>query len=90
MIKISVIIPAYNVEAYIRQCIDSVIGQSLKEIEIIIIDDGSPDNCGVIIDDYAKNDDRIHPIHKANGGVSSARNAGLAVASGKYCLWRLY
>lgn len=84
MIKISVIIPAYNVEAYIRQCIDSVIGQSLKEIEIIIIDDGSPDNCGVIIDDYAKNDDRIHPIHKANGGVSSARNAGLAVASGKY------
>lgn len=82
--KISIIVPIYNVEKYIRKCIDSILQQEYKNIEVILVDDGSLDNSGKIIDEYKKNDDRILVIHKENGGVSSARNAGINAASGKY------
>lgn len=81
---ISIIIPVYNVEKYLRRCIDSVIKQSYKNLEIILVDDGSPDNSGPICDEYAKKDVRIRVIHKANGGLSDARNAGLDIATGEY------
>ena len=83
-IAVSVIVPIYNVEKYIRQCIDSIIGQTLRDIEIILVDDGSPDNCPSIVDEYAVRDKRIIVIHKKNGGVSAARNDGLDVAKGEY------
>ncbi|WP_413854238.1 glycosyltransferase family 2 protein [Candidatus Ruminimicrobium bovinum] len=81
---ISVIIPVYNVEKYLSRCIDSVINQTYKNLEIILIDDGSTDNSGKICDEYAIKDNRIKVIHKQNGGVSSARNIGLDVAKGNY------
>ena len=84
MEKVSVIIPVYNVEKYICKCLDSVLNQTYKNIEIILVDDGSLDGSGKICDDYAKKDDRIKVIHKENGGLSSARNAGLDVISGKF------
>ncbi|MFZ7942505.1 glycosyltransferase [Neobacillus sp. 19] len=84
MTKISVIVPMYKVEKHIKKCIENLKNQSLKDIEIIIVDDGSPDNCGKIADDYAETDKRIRVIHKENGGVSSARNAGIKVARGEY------
>ena len=77
MVKISVIVPVYNAEAYICRCVDSILGQSFSDFELILIDDGSPDNCGVICDDYAKKDSRIRVIHQENGGLSAARNAGI-------------
>ena len=82
--KISIIVPVYKVEKWIHQCIDSLINQTLKDIEIICIDDGSPDNCGKILDNYAKQDDRITVIHQKNKGVSSARNAGIDKSKGEY------
>jgi len=81
---ISVIIPVYNVEQYLRQCIDSVINQTYKNLEIILIDDASTDNCGKICDEYALKNNRIIVIHKQNEGVSSARNVGLKIAKGDY------
>lgn len=81
---ISVIVPVYKVEEYLKKCIDSIINQTYKKLEIILVDDGSPDSCPQICDQYAKLDDRIKVIHKTNGGLSDARNAGMAVASGKY------
>ncbi len=81
---ISVIIPVYKVEEYLPACIDSILAQTYQNLEIILIDDGSPDNCGKICDGYAEKDSRIKVIHKENGGVSSARNAGLDAASGEY------
>lgn len=81
---ISVIIPVYEVEQYLRRCVDSVINQTYKNLEIILVDDGSPDNCGKICDEYAVKDSRIKVIHKENGGLSSARNAGIDVAQGAY------
>lgn len=81
---ISVIIPVYEVEAYLHKCIDSVIGQTYRELEIILVDDGSPDNCGDVCDEYAAVDSRIKVIHKQNGGLSDARNAGLDAASGEF------
>ena len=81
---ISVIVPVYKVEEYLNRCVDSIINQTYKNLEIILVDDGSPDNCGKICDDYAKHDKRIKVIHKKNGGLSDARNAGLSVAKGKY------
>lgn len=83
-IKVSVIIPIYNVELYLKRCVNSVINQTLKELEIILVDDGSFDNCPHLCDELAKNDNRIIVIHKKNGGLSSARNAGLKIAKGKY------
>ncbi|GHT32932.1 hypothetical protein FACS1894214_4880 [Planctomycetales bacterium] len=87
MPKISVIIPVYKVEQYLRQCLDSVIAQTFKDIEIICVDDGSPDNCPQILEEYAANDFRIRVIHKENGGLSSARNAALPYVTGKYILF---
>ncbi len=84
MHKISIIIPIYNVEKYLSKCIDSLLNQTYKNIEIILVDDDSPDSCPEICDKYAKQDKRIVVIHKKNGGVSSARNEGLRVASGDY------
>ena len=81
---ISVIVPVYKVEPYLRKCVDSIINQTYKNLEIILVDDGSPDNCGVICDEYAAQDSRIRVIHKENGGVSSARNAGLDICTGDY------
>ncbi|WP_049945684.1 glycosyltransferase [Butyrivibrio sp. LC3010] len=81
---ISVIVPVYKVEKYINKCIDSILEQSYSELDIILVDDGSPDNCGVICDDYAKRDKRIRVIHKKNGGLSSARNAALNDLKGKW------
>ena len=83
-ILVSVIVPVYKAEKCLRKCVDSIINQSQRNIEILLINDGSPDNSGAIIDEYAKNDDRVKVIHKKNGGVASARNAGLKVATGRY------
>ena len=80
----SIIVPIYNVEKYIRNCIDSVLGQSCTDFELILVNDGSPDNCPKICDEYASKDDRIKVIHKENGGLVSARQAGVKVANGEY------
>ena len=81
---ISIIIPAYNIENYIAKCLDSLLNQTYKNIEIIVVDDGSSDNTGKVIDDYSSKYDNIKVIHKKNAGVSSARNSGIEVASGDY------
>ena len=85
--KFSLIIPVYNVEEYLKECIDSVLSQTYTNIEIILVDDGSPDNCPQICDEYAKRDSRIRVIHKANGGLSDARNAGMRIATGDYVMF---
>ena len=82
--KISVIVPVYKVEPYLRKCLDSIVGQTYRNLEIILVDDGSPDNCGAICDDYAAGDGRIKVIHQLNGGLSSARNAALEITTGDY------
>ena len=82
--KVSVIIPIYNVEPYLRQCLDSVVNQSYKNLEIILIDDGSLDNCGAICDEYAAADERIVVVHKKNEGVSAARNMGIDMSHGNW------
>ena len=84
MPKISVIVPVYNVEQYLPQCLDSIINQTYKNLEIICVDDGSPDNSGKILDEYAKKDKRIKVIHQENGGLSVARNTGLDNATGEW------
>lgn len=84
MDKISIIIPAYNVEKYIEKCLNSVIDQTYKNLEIILVDDGSTDNTGNICDEFEKKDERIKVIHKPNGGLSAARNSGIEIATGKY------
>lgn len=81
---ISVIVPVYNVEKYLHRCIDSIIHQTYQNLEIILIDDGSPDNCGNICDEYAHKDRRIKVVHKENGGLSDARNVGIENATGMY------
>ena len=81
---ISVIVPVYKVETYLKKCIDSILAQTYQNLEIILVDDGSPDRCGEICDGYAKLDSRIVVIHKENGGLSDARNAGLDICKGKY------
>ena len=87
MIRFSVIIPVFRVENYLRQCVDSVLNQTFNNFEIILVDDGSPDNSPAICDEYVQKDKRVHVIHKINGGLSSARNAGLTVAQGEYVLF---
>ncbi len=82
--KVSVIVPIYKVEKYLNKCVESIINQTYSNLEIILVDDGSPDNCPTLCDGFAKNDSRIKVIHKKNAGVSSARNAGMKVATGKY------
>lgn len=81
---ISVIVPVYRVEAYLDRCIQSILNQTYKNLEIILVDDGSPDNSGKICDQYAEIDDRIKVIHKENGGLSDARNTGIDIATGDY------
>ena len=83
-IKVSVIVPVYNVEKYLEECVNSLIGQTLKEIEILLIDDGSTDSSGDICDRYAEKHDNIRVIHKSNGGLGDARNVGFSKANGKY------
>lgn len=85
--KFSIIIPIYKVEQYLRQCIDSVLAQTYTDFEVILVDDGSPDGCPAICDEYANRDSRIMVIHKPNGGLSDARNSGLEAASGEYVLF---
>ena len=87
MVKFSVVVPVYNVEKYIGFCIESLQKQTLKEIEIILVDDGSPDKSGEICDLYAAKDARIIVIHKKNGGVSAARNDGMDIAKGEYIIF---
>ena len=81
---ISVIVPIYKVEKYLRKCIESILSQTYTNLEIILVDDGSPDKCGEICDEYEKRDSRIKVIHKKNGGLSDARNAGLDIMAGNY------
>lgn len=84
--RYSIVVPIYKVEAYLHECIDSVLSQSFEDFELILVDDGSPDNCPVICDSYAKQDKRVKCVHKKNGGLVSARKAGLEIASGEYVL----
>ncbi len=81
---LSIIVPVYKVEPYIHQCVDSILAQTFADFELILVDDGSPDNCPRICDEYAELDPRVKVIHKANGGLVSARKAGLRAARGKY------
>jgi len=87
MNDISVIVPVYNVEKYLEKCIDSILSQTFKNFEVILVDDGSMDRCGIICDNYEKLDNRVKVIHKTNGGLSSARNSGLEIASGEYVVF---
>ena len=81
---ISIIVPVYRVESYLSRCVDSLLAQTYQNLEIILVDDGSPDQCPQICEDYAKKEERIHVIHQENRGLSGARNAGIDVATGEY------
>ena len=81
---VSLIVPVFNVEAYLHRCIESMLNQAYSNFELILIDDGSSDKCSYICDEYAQKDIRIRVIHKCNGGQSSARNAGLEICRGEY------
>ena len=81
---ITIIVPVYKVEKYLDRCVQSIVDQTYTNLEIILVDDGSPDNCPKMCDEWAKKDKRIKVIHKQNGGLSDARNAGLEKAKGKY------
>lgn len=84
---ISVIIPVYKVEPYLDRCVESVLQQSYRKLEVLLVDDGSPDNCGMVCDQWAEKDSRIRVIHKENGGLSDARNAGLDESNGEYIVF---
>ena len=84
METISVIVPSYNVEAYLRRCTETIIHQTYQKLEIILVDDGSTDGTGALCDEIAREDPRIIVIHKENGGLADARNAGLKVATGEF------
>ena len=84
---ISFVVPVYRVEKYLNQCIDSILNQTYRDIEIILVDDGSPDNCPFICDEYASKDNRVKVVHKTNGGLSDARNVGLITATGDYVIF---
>lgn len=87
MPEVSVIVPVYNTEKYLRRCVDSILAQTFRDIEVILVDDGSTDGSGAVCDEYAEKDGRIVAIHKENGGVSSARNRGLDIARGRYIMF---
>lgn len=82
--QFSIVVPVYNVEAYLEQCVSSVLSQSYTDFELILVDDGSPDSCSMICDGYAAQDSRVKVVHKTNGGSSDARNVGMDIASGDY------
>ena len=84
MPELSVIVPVYNAEKYLHKCVDSILNQTYRDFELLLVDDGSPDQCGRICDAYAAQDPRVKVIHKPNGGVSEARNVGLDQAKGNY------
>lgn len=84
---VSIIVPVYKVEDYLRQCVDSILSQNLDSFELILVDDGSPDGSGAICDEYAEKDARVKVIHKENGGLSSARNAGIDASCGEYIIF---
>ena len=84
MPELSVIVPVYNAEKYLHKCVDSILNQTYRDFELLLVDDGSPDQCGRICDAYATQDPRVKVIHKPNGGVSEARNVGLDKAKGNY------
>lgn len=81
---VSVIVPVYKSERFIRKCVDSILAQTYEDFELILVDDGSPDRCGEICENYARHDERVRVIHKPNGGVSSARNADIKQANGEW------
>ena len=85
--KISFILPVYKVEKYLDECVESIVSQTYRDIEVVLVDDGSPDNCPVLCDQWAKKDQRIKVVHKPNGGLSDARNAGLDNATGDYVIF---
>ena len=85
--KFSVIVPVYNVEKYLPECVNSILNQNYEDFELILVDDGSPDNCPAICDEYTKSDSRVKVVHKENGGLSDARNAGVDAATGDYILF---
>lgn len=88
MSAISVIVPVYKVEPYLRRCIDSILNQSFVDLDLVLVDDGSPDGCGTICDEYGERDSRVHVIHQKNGGLSAARNAGIDwVFAHSDCSW---
>ena len=87
MILFSIVVPVYKVERYLPECVESILQQGFSDFEAILVDDGSPDRCPQICDDYALRDKRIKVIHKQNGGLSDARNAGLKVSKGRYILF---
>ena len=80
---VSIVVPIYKVEQYLERCVHSICNQTYRELEIILVDDGSPDQCGKMCEEYAKQDDRIQVVHKENGGLSDARNEGVKYATGK-------
>jgi glycosyltransferase involved in cell wall biosynthesis len=82
--KISIIVPVYKAEPYNRKCVDSILAQTFTDFELILVDDGSPDNCGEICDEYARKDKRVIVIHKENGGQATARNTTLDIAKDDY------
>ena len=84
---ISVIVPVYNVEKYLDRCVKSILSQSFSDFELLLVDDGSPDRCGEMCDEYAKGDSRIKAFHKRNGGLSDARNFGIEKALGEYLMF---
>ena len=86
MPRFSIIVPIYNVEAYLVECVESILVQTFENYELILVDDGSPDNCSAICDQYAAKDPRIQVIHKKNGGIVSARKAGTRQSRGQYIL----
>lgn len=85
--KISIVVPIYNVEKELDRCLQSLLRQTYKNIEIILVDDGSPDRCPLLCDEYAQKDSRVRVIHKKNGGLSDARNVGLQATTGEYVLY---
>lgn len=84
---ISIIVPVYNVENYLCRCVDSLLNQTYHNLEIILVDDGSPDRCGEMCDEYVKKDKRVKVIHQSNGGLSDARNKALDIAKGDYLMF---
>ena len=86
-ILISVIVPVYKIEEYLSRCVDSIIGQTYKNLEIILVDDGSPDTCPQLCEEYARKDHRVKVVHKENGGLGPARNSGLDIATGEYIIF---